>query len=269
MNDAMTEPAAHEPPQFEIAPRRVVSLVPSVTESLVDLDLGDRLVGVTDACTRPAGALDHLPRLGSPEAPDIDYITALAPDLVIASADVTPPQAADALRDAGLVVWMTAPRSLFDTLNLLWDLMQVFEHAAMGPRVQAIERAYDATRAASRAVAPVTVFVPLARDPWRTFARNTYPDDLLRVCGGENAFPEGEPITLDDLVAAQPNVVLLPGAPSPFDQDDLAWFAGLDIPAAQTGRIHLIDASLLTWPGTRAAYALRDLPALLLPQPTE
>ena len=263
---------AHEPPLLDAPPRRVVSLAPSVTESLVDLDLGDRLIAVTDACAHPAVRLDHLPRVGSPAAPKLDRIAALAPDLVLLSADVNPPQAARALQAAGLPVWVTGPRSLFEALNLLWDLMQVFEHAVMGPRVQAIERAYDATLAASRATPPVVVFAPLGRDPWRTFERGTYPHDLLRVCGGANAFPDpptNAGLTLDLIVAAQPDVVLLPGAPDPFDEADVARFAGLDIPAARTGRIHLIDATLLTWPGTRAAYALRDLPSLLMPAPTE
>lgn len=274
MNNALTGPAPHEPPLLDEAPRRVVSLVPSVTESLINLDLGDRLVAVTDACARLIGALDHLPRVGSPGTPDFDRIMALAPDLVILSADANPPHAADSLQDAGLPVWVTGPRSVFEVLNLLWDLMQVFEHAVMGPRVQAIERAYDATLAASRTVPPVVVFAPLGRAPWRTFGRDTYPHDLLRVCGGENAYPDppadgDSGLTLDAIIRSQPDVVLLPGAPGPFDEDDIALFAALDIPAAHTGRIYLIDATLLTWPGTRAAYALRDLPGLLMPQPTE
>lgn len=258
--------AAHAAPLLDVAPRRVISLVPSLTESLVDLDLGARLIAASDACPLP-GAWDHLPRVGHPDAPNCDQIVALAPDLIFVSDDVNPPGIADELLAAGLIVWATGPRSVFETLNLLWDIMNTFDHAVMVPRVQAIERAYDATLAASRATPPVTVFAPFWRDPWRCPARDSYPHDLLRVCGGESLFPEGEPVSLDAIAAAQPDVVLLPDAL--LSEDDAGQLAALDIPAAQSGRIHRIGGTLLTWPGTRAAYALRDLPALLMPISTE
>lgn len=263
--DAAAQPvAAHAAPLLDESPRRVVSLVPSLTESLFDLDLGARLIAVTDACVHPAGALDGLARVGAPDAPDCDQIIALAPDLVFVSDEVNPPSVADELLAAGLTVWQTGPRSVFEALNLLWDIMNAFDHPVMVPRVQAIERAYDATLAASRATPPVTVFAPLSRDPWRCPARASFTHDLLRVCGGESLFPEGEPVTPDDLVAAQPDVILLPeGEGDPFGVDDANQLAALDIPAARRGHIHLIDGTLLTWPGTRIAYALRDLPALL------
>lgn len=263
--DAAAQPvAAHAAPLLDESPRRVVSLVPSLTESLFDLDLGARLIAVTDACVHPAGALDGLARVGAPDAPDCDQIVALAPDLVFVSDEVNPPSVADELLAAGLTVWQTGPRSVFEALNLLWDIMNAFDHPVMVPRVQAIERAYDATLAASRATPPVTVFAPLSRDPWRCPARASFTHDLLRVCGGESLFPEGEPVTPDDLVAAQPDVILLPeGEGYPFGVDDANQLAALDIPAARRGHIHLIDGTLLTWPGTRIAYALRDLPALL------
>jgi ABC-type Fe3+-hydroxamate transport system substrate-binding protein len=263
--DAAAQPvAAHAAPLLDESPRRVVSLVPSLTESLFDLDLGARLIAVTDACVHPAGALDGLARVGAPDAPDCDQIIALAPDLVFVSDEVNPPSVADELLAAGLTVWQTGPRSVFEALNLLWDIMNAFDHPVMVPRVQAIERAYDATLAASRATPPVTVFAPLSRDPWRCPARASFTHDLLRVCGGESLFPEGEPVTPDDLVAAQPDVILLPeGEGFPFGVDDANRLAALDIPAARRGHIHLIDGTLLTWPGTRIAYALRDLPALL------
>lgn len=263
--DAAAQPvAAHAAPLLDESPRRVVSLVPSLTESLFDLDLGARLIAVTDACVHPAAALDGLARVGAPDAPDCDQIIALAPDLVFVSDEVNPPSVADELLAAGLTVWQTGPRSVFEALNLLWDIMNAFDHPVMVPRVQAIERAYDATLAASRATPPVTVFAPLSRDPWRCPARASFTHDLLRVCGGESLFPEGEPVTPDDLVAAQPDVILLPeGEGFPFGVDDANRLAALDIPAARRGHIHLIDGTLLTWPGTRIAYALRDLPALL------
>jgi ABC-type Fe3+-hydroxamate transport system substrate-binding protein len=128
-----------------------------------------------------------------------------------------------------------------------------------------------------------------------TFNQDTYIHDLLSVCGGENIFaergrrfpleadlgqaqpyPDDDPrvqgrdrryprITLDEVVQMQPDVILLPGEPYAFAEEHVETFAKLDIPAARDKRIHLVDGPWLTWPGTRVAYALDNLPALLYP----
>ncbi len=252
----------------EYVPQRVVSLVPSLTEALFDLDLNHRLIAISDDCTRPAGSITTLPQVGSAYAPDVERIIRLQPDLVLANAEATRPAVLDTLRDAGLPVWVTDPRTVFEVLNLLWNVMDLFDHADMVPRVREIERAYDYTLAAAVANSPVRVFVPTGRDPWRTFNADTYAHDVLRVCGGDNVFGGREErypsVTLEDIVAARPEVILLPNDPYPFAESDAASLRALDIPAARHGRIHLIDGSLLTWHGTRVAYTLRDLPPLLM-----
>lgn len=279
---------------LDFIPRRVVSLVPSLTESLFDLDLGDRLIAVTDYCTQPAEYTQHLPKIGGPKNPDISQIVALQPDLVLMNEEENRREDADALQQAGVALWVTAPRTVGEALNLLWQIMDVFDHPRMVPRVREIERAYDYTLAAARASRPRKVFVPIWKDPWMTFNAETYSHDVLRVCGGANAFanryrqfplaadlggeeplPDDHPtvrgkdrryprITLEEVIDAQPEIVLLPDEPYPFTAADIETFARLDIPAAHTGQILLVDGSLLTWFGTRVAYALRDLPALFM-----
>ena len=124
-----------------------------------------------------------------------------------------------------------------------------------------------------------------------TFNADTYMHDLLWVCGGLNVFAErerqyplkadlgqAEPlpadqtegrdkryprITMDELVVAQPDVILLPSEPFAFTANHIPEFARLDVPAARNGRIHLVDGALLTWHGTRLAHALNTLPVLL------
>ena len=72
-------------------------------------------------------------------------------------------------------------------------------------------------------------------------------------------------MTLDEVVAAQPDVILLPSEPFAFDESHIPLLAALDIPAAKTESIFLVDGSLLTWHGTRVAYALNTIPSLLCP----
>lgn len=291
------EPRSHgwqmEAP-IDAVPQRVVSLVPSLTESLFDLDLGQHLVGVTAYCVRPVMGVQLLPRVGGTKNPDLDAIVRLEPDLVLMNDEENRREDAEKLQAAGIPVWVTGPRTIVDVLNLLWTIMDVFDHAVMVPRVREIERAYDYTLAAARAAPPVPTFAPIWRDPWMTFNAGTYAHDVLRVCGAANVFadrerqfplaadlgeaaplPGDDPraagrdrryprITLEEVAAAQPELVLLPDEPYAFAVQDAEAIRALDIPAARSGRIHLVDGSLLTWHGTRVAYALRDLPALVL-----
>ncbi|HEX2907027.1 MAG TPA: helical backbone metal receptor [Phototrophicaceae bacterium] len=272
-------------------PRRVVSLVPSVTESLFDLNLGDRLIAITDYCVHPAEKVAALPRIGGPKNPDVPRIIAMRPDLVIANREENHKAAVLALRAAGIPVWVTFPRTVLEAINLLWNIMHVFDEPVMVPRVRLLEQTYDwVLRLGENREQPLKVFVPIWLDPLMTFNADTYCHDVLRVCGGTNVFADrrrlyplaadlgaAEPetvdnaerdtryprVTLGEVAAAQPDVILLPSEPFPFTEEHRPLFAALAIPAARNNRIHLVDGSLITWHGTRLAYALNTLPALL------
>ncbi len=277
------------PSPFDFVPQTAVSLVPSMTESLFDLNIGERLLAVTAYCIRPADAVAALPKLGGTKNPDIDAIIHLKPDVVLMNREENRREDYDALQAAGLSVWATEPRNVFDALNLLWDVMDVFEAPQMSARVREIERAYDYTELAMRGeeIQPLLAFVPIWKDPWMTINKATFMHDMLSVVGVHNVFEEqvrlyplradmGESdpansdrdtryprVTLDEVVAKQPQVVLLPSEPYAFTEADKAIFAGLDIPAARNGQIHLVDGSLLSWHGTRIATALQELPPLI------
>ena len=250
-------------------PRRVVSLVPSVTESLFDLHLGDRLVAITDYCIYPEAGVAGLPRIGGTKTPDIDQIVALDPDLVIANFEENRRQDVEALQAAGVPVWMTFPRSVSEALNLLWNIMHTFDEPVMVPRVRLIEQTMDWVAGISKANEDqaVRVFVPIWHEPLTTFAADTYMHDLLHICGGLNVFADKDMryprVTLDEVAAAAPDVILLPSERFQFTQEHVPVFAELDVPAARANRIHLVDESLLSWHGTRLAKALDTIPALL------
>ena len=277
----------------EYIPRRVVSLVPSVTESLFDLELGDRVIGVTDYCTRPEDKVSRLPRVGGTKNPDIERIKALAPDLVIMNTEENRREDADALTAAGIAIWETGPHTVKEAIELLWQIMNVFEEAVMTERVRQIEINYEMTLKYMTAEPAIRAFIPIWRDPWMTFNRDTYIHDLLATCGVENIFAERdrqfplgaelgrhEPLPADDprvtgrgtrdprlsleeLIAAQPDLILLPSEPFAFAQADVNELSQLDIPAAKKKQILLVDGGLLTWHGTRLAFALQELPPII------
>lgn len=286
----MDEPVS-EPPQ------RVVSLVPSVTESLFDLNLGSRLVAVTDYCIYPAEGVAKLPKIGGTKNPDIERIIALRPDLVIANAEENRREDIEALKAAGLAVWVTFPKTVRDAFNLLWNIMHVFDDGTMIERIRSIEWVADWLERMSEArETPCRVFVPIWLDPLMTFNADTYAHDLLRLCGGTNVFAERERkyplkadlgeaeaypaddpriagrdtryprVTMEEVEAAQPDIILLPSEPFRFTEAHIPLFAALDVPAARNQRIILVDGSLLTWHGTRIGHALNTLPGLMCPQ---
>lgn len=282
---------------FSHPPRRVVSLVPSMTESLFELGFGDTVVGITDYCTRPVSALTHLPRIGGPKNPRLEQIIALQPDLVLANCEENTRAAVEALEKAGVRVWVTFPKTVRQALDVLWTLVGLYGSREAAMRLEVLELTLEWARTAAAEKAKVRYFCPIWSEIhhtgnrwWMTFNQDTYAHDLLAILGGENVFgarqrrypldadlglaeaqDAGERdtryprLSLEELRAASPDLILLPDEPYPFQQEAVAEFQRLlpDCPAVRHGRIRLVDGSLLTWHGTRLSHALRELPELL------
>ncbi|MCK6577220.1 MAG: helical backbone metal receptor [Anaerolineae bacterium] len=253
---------------FSTPPRRVVSLVPSVTESLFELGMGGRLVGRTRSCVHPAGQVERVPAVGGTKTPDIGAICALQPDLIIANQEENRREDVEALTAAGLTVWVTFPQSVRQAFNLLWTIMYAFEQPEHSESVRQIERLADVLELLERDK-PCRVFVPVWNAPLMTFNAGTFAHDLLRVCGGQNIFGDRDQrypqVTLGEVEAGQPDVILLPSEPYAFTEAHIAMFDALDTPASRERGVRLVDGSLLTWHGTRIARALLTLPAMLCP----
>ena len=231
--------------------RRVVSLVPSLTESVAASAPG-LLVGATDWCTHPAD-LD-VPRVGGTKNPRVPDVVALEPDLVLANEEENRPTDIEVLRGAGLAVWVTAPRTLAAAFRSLSAML-----AACGlPPQQWVD---DARRAWSNTVdgsAPrARAVVPVWRRPWMVLGRDTFAGDVLRHLGVENAYAgAGErypKVDVDELVATATaaGLVVLPDEPYRFTPDDgPEAFPG--VAAA------LVSGRHLTWYGPSLLEA-RDL----------
>jgi ABC-type Fe3+-hydroxamate transport system substrate-binding protein len=257
------------PPSWSSTPRRIVSLVPSITESLFELGLADQVVGVTDWCVHPAAGVARLPKLGGTKDPDLAAIAKLAPDLVIANREENTERAVRKLRELGLSVWLSYPRTVAEGAALLEQLALRLEAPEAGRalcrRVSASVE--EAIASAPERAARRRVFCPIWRDPWMTIGRDSYIHDLIELCGGINVFADSSErrypqVTQDDIVAAQPEVVLLPDEPYAFGEGDASEFRALDIPAAASESVHLIDGTLVSWYGPRISKAIRVLRSL-------
>jgi ABC-type Fe3+-hydroxamate transport system substrate-binding protein len=238
------------------APRRVVSLVPSLTEALASTDR-TKLVGVTDYCTHPSD-LD-VPRVGGSRFPDLAKVAALRPDLVLANAEETPLEQVAQLRSAGIAVWVTAPTTLAQAFSSLGRMLQA---CGVDQTPAWLDRARIAWASSYDAEPPRrTAVVPIWRKPWRVVGSGTFGGDVLRQLRIANAFagsPERYPKVDEADLTRGADLVILPDEPYQFGPDDGPdAFPGTEI-AYVSGR-HLF------WYGPSLAEA-RDVLERQLPQ---
>ena len=254
--------------QLAVAPARIVSLVPSLTETLFAIGAGAAVVGVTRWCEEPAAAVAALPKVGGTKNPDLARIRDLAPDVVVMNAEENRRDDFEALAASGVAVFVTEPKTVADGVRSIEQLGAITgcveSAAALAAEQAAALRAAAGVDAGRR---PVRYFCPIWRKPWMAFNADTYAHDVLRVAGGANvcaAAPARYPtVELDAIAAAAPEVVLLPDEPYAFGERDRPALAPLaDTPALRHGRVHFVDGKALAWYGPRIASALATFTAL-------
>ncbi|MCZ4118294.1 helical backbone metal receptor [Streptomyces sp. H39-S7] len=232
------------------AVRRVVSLVPSLTEAVAGTAAG-LLVGATDWCTHPAG-LD-VTRIGGTKNPDTARIIALAPDLVIANEEENRAPDLAGLRAAGVPVLVTEIRDLDQAFG---ELHRVLVDGCGLDRPGWLDEAEAAWRALPVPGRRLRAVVPVWRRPWMVLGHDTFAGDLLARLGVDNVYAAHADrypaLPVGELRAAGADLVVLPDEPYAFTAEDgPEAFPGL--PAA------LVDGRHLTWYGP----SLRTAPAVL------
>ena len=247
-----------------MSPNRIVSLVPSLTETLFAFGAGERVVGRTRYCLWPPRAVGKVPTVGGTKKVDVNRILELEPDLIVAVREENSRENVEKLEESGVPVFVGAPESVEGAIELLWELAGRVEAPVTETVLGPIERVYGRLRNGTGGMR--RVFVPIWRNPYMSVGSDTYVHDVLKTCGGENVCGNSTRypiVTLEEVEAAQPEIILLPDEPYPFCAEDLEEFYELDVPAADSDRIHLVDGKLLTWYGPRMASSLMQLSALL------
>lgn len=239
MNDDLGAPVPLSRP-----PRRVVSLVPSLTEAIA-VSAPGLLAGATDYCTHPRD-LD-VPRVGGSKYPSVERVLALAPDLVVANAEENRRQDVEALRAAGVAVWVTYPRTLDEAFGSLARLLAALD--APDPPWLGAARAAWARPAPEP---PRRAVVPVWRRPWVVLGGDTFAGDLLRRLGVHNVYDDAADRyprpSLAEILAREPDLVVLPDEPYAFTPDDgPESFPGV--------RCALVSGRHLTWYGPSLAEA--------------
>jgi ABC-type hemin transport system substrate-binding protein len=231
---------------------RVVSLVPSITETLLAWRVP--VVACTRFCEQPT-----LPTVGGTKDPDVAAIVALAPDLVVVDREENRRDDAEALIAAGLAVHVTHVTDVVHVPAMLRDLA-----AAVG---------VDVDQEVGAAVPPsadapwATALVPIWRRPWMVLGPDTYGATLLSALGVRTVpvdvdvrYPE---LDAEAMTALQPDLVVLPSEPYPFTERHVAEVQRL----LSSSRVMLVDGRDLLWWGVRTPTALERLRAVLREQP--
>ena len=229
--------------------RRVVSLVPSLTEA-VAVSAPGLLVGATDWCSHPADLA--VTRVRGTKNPERAAVIALAPDLVIANREENRKLDVTRLREAGLAVWVTVIESVPEAIASLRRLLT----GPFGLDVPAWLAAAEQAWAGPGPRPSRRVAVPVWRDPWMVVGARTFAGDVLARLGLDNVFgagPDRYPhVEAGQIRTAAPDLVLLPDEPYPFSAGD----GPEEFPAQ---RVVLLPGRLLTWYGPSLATARADL----------
>jgi len=264
---------------FSRPPSRIVSLVPSDTLNVHAL--GGTLVGRTRYCDADAS----VPIVGGTKDVDVEAVAALQPDLILANQEENSRIHLEQLAQRQLPVLISFPRTVADGLAHLARLVRVLGSSEASRALVARGlAAYGEAEAALKVSEPVRAFVPIWMDPLMTVNGQTFMSDALRLAGATNVFGDRERrfplaadlgqaiptsagtrdtryprITLEEVVARKPSLILLPDEPHPFSEQDATVFRGLSIGA----KVVLCGGRDLSWYGAQSVEGLPRLRSLI------
>lgn len=247
---------------FALAAERVVSLAPSLTEMMLELEAADQLVGVLDGVPRPA-ELAHLPSVGRYDQLDFETLVSLQPDLLLAWSDSLSAAQRSQLKQLNIPVYELAPRNLAQLGEQFMRLGEQVGRAAQGRQLQQQFNAGIAElRRRYARPQPVGVFYQVAPQPLYTLGGHQIVSDALQVCGARNVFAElslpAPQVSIEAVLEKNPQVILLDAA-----QQADAWQRWPMIAAVQRRQVWIIPDAGLERPSFQMLKSVAALCRLL------
>jgi iron complex transport system substrate-binding protein len=257
---------------IEKTPESVVSLAPSVTEILFELDLGDKLVGVTEACDYPDEAR-QIPKVGPYYSTSLESILDQTPDLILA--DGYDP-VIEEIKELGIPLLVLQPTDIagvFQDILLVGEVMNAEDRA--GDLVDGLQQRMDAVvELAAMAASKPTVFYEIAATdptkPW-TAGPGSFADAMISMAGGQNIVKEGGAwvqINLEKLVSADPDLIILSDDPYVAPEEVMArtgvW---QQLAAVKQQKVYAVSSqSLTSRPGPRIIDGLEEMARIIHPE---
>jgi len=255
-------------------PTRIVSLVPSVTESAFALGGEARIVGVSDFCDWPPAARAK-PRVGGMVNPSLETLVALKPDLVVATDEGNREETFVQLQRLGIPVYIVHAHRISEMYDLIARVGALTgRRDAVGPLVAGIQRRIDAVRAAVKARPAPRVLYVLWPDPLLVPGRDSHLTEMIELAGGRS-ITAAEPVSyvrfsIEAAVARAPEVIVLAdhstGASTAGRAAPEKWQALTSVPAIRAGRLYSVDLSVLHRYGPRVPEGLELLARMIHPE---
>lgn len=225
-------------------PQRIISLVPSLTELLVDLGLGDRLVGVTKFCVHPKGFKKKKTVIGGTKQFRFDVIESLCPDLIIGNKEENYKEGIITL-EKKFPVWMSDVFDLEDALDMIGKIGKLTgKDREADELAERIRKGFDIDLP-SKGTAVYLIW----QDPVIVVGKHTFIDKMIQKAGFENLikatrYPQ---LSLEEIGELSPDFILLSSEPFPFKKRHLEFFQE-KFPNAE---VRLVDGELFSWYGSR------------------
>jgi iron complex transport system substrate-binding protein len=251
-------------------PKRIVSLAPSVTETLFALGLGDRLVGVTTFCDYPPEA-QRIPKIGDFINPNVEAILAKRPDLVIGVSGATDPDKAREMERLGLKVTLLSVSSLKEILRSIRLIAGVVGRQAAGERlVSSLQAQISRVQKMVGGAPRRSVLIVVGLQPLIAVGKKNFIDELITLAGGENITGSvSQPwlnLPAEYVVAKAPQVIIEAGMGTEQEESGKGWADLKSIPAVKERRIYSYRSDKILRPGPRFGEALEEIARLIHPE---
>lgn len=237
------------------APMRIVSTVPSQTELLYDLGLGDRVIGITAYCVHPPDWLQEKAIIGGTKNLQIEKIKALKPDLIIGNKEENIKEQIEELAK-DIPVWLSDVKTLEDAVEMIEAVGQMCRKEAEAIKVNR-EIQYWREKIRTKIKPSRTAAYFIWKDPFMLAGPDTFINAMLQEAGFQNIIEQSEPrypqVVLDELKQLKPEVILLSSEPYPFNSANLHMMAAF---FPNSGH-KVVDGELFSWYGSRIISALK------------
>lgn len=259
--------------KVEIAPhpQRIVSLAPSLTETLFAVGAGKQIVGVTSYCDYPEDA-KRIERVGDTLNPNIERLASLRPDLVLITTSSQLEQFARKLDSLGIPLYVIDPKSIDEVAKSAEEIGKVTGHAGEGAAVASKMR--ERTEEIARRVRNLPkkrVFFIVGMEPLFTIGRDAFLTDMIDRAGGDsitkNVAPAWPQYSREAVIAGAPGVIIAGGSTPAFEKVTDTWtemFAAT--PAGRHGDIYRVNNDLVQRPAPRIVDGLELLARILHPE---
>ncbi|TVQ42811.1 MAG: cobalamin-binding protein [Saprospirales bacterium] len=237
--------------KLPFSPKKIICLVPSISELLWDLGLEEELIGITKFCIHPKEMFKTKTRVGGTKNIHFDRIEKLKPDLIIGNKEENTKEMIEELEKT-YPVWMTDVNTFEESISMIEQIGKICnrnENAQeISSRLKSLKNSFEQTLSVSKPSSKVLYLI--WKKPWMAVGKNTFIDEMLKLAGFENAlenvdrYPE---LTEEDFKNLDVDYVFLSSEPYPFKEKHLEEVEAL----TYSSKAILVDGELFSWYGSR------------------